>query len=357
MEQKRKFEKNHIYPKFHLKKWKNLSGKILEKESGIIREIDLSNDLTKHKYYWIENDSELEERFGKFEGYIEKIISKIIISNNESIELTSKQLYLLKLYCKFAAERQEDTSFVVKYDEFEFYKNNDYDFGTFIMKDREEVLKQTKIIIDKFENVILNKKFKYKENIDFDNLNDLCDGVHLVILRNKMNNFCVGNICGFIENTGDNDHLYFYLPVAPNIALMLVNSEFYLNQSNYEFAKKYLPRKFHVKFNLPFVLLPKNKEEKTALTKMNFFNVIDDEYLSYVFDDEKILFDSYYNQDIIKQNNKYKIKINDVSDLQVHMINSIIYEDSNIFIYVNEKALDYAQELKAEFRTITMGIR
>jgi hypothetical protein len=347
--------KNHLYPKFHLKNWDSLGGKILDKNNSCIRKIELGDDFTKNRYYWIDNSPDLEIRFGKFECYISNIINEIINATSDNIEITSKQLYLLKLYCKFAAERQENTTYVIKEDEFGLYENNDYQFGTFIMNNRSEVLIETQKIIEKFEKVINDKCFRYIENQDFDNIKDICDGVHLVILRNAGNHFCLGNVFGLIENTSDNDHLYFYLPVSPNISLMLVNSEYYLDKKQYDFAKRYLPRKFHVRQNM-LRSLPHNKQQKIDLTNMDFFGVKDDEYLSYVIANESILFNSYYHQDILFTHDIYNIKIQDIYASQVYMFNSIIYEDSNEFIFINKEDIKKAKKIKAKFRKIRMQI-
>lgn len=354
------YEKNHIFPQFQLKKWGSSGGKLLVKKNRV-RPINLSKDFQIRKYYWIKDSPELEKRFSHFECYISNVITKIENSETNAVSLTSKELYLLKLYCKFAAERQEETTKIILSDEFGLYRDNDYKFGTFIMKSREEVLLTTTKIIERFEAVKNDKQFIYNESNDYDKQVDICDGIHLVIFRNKERHICVGDVCGIIENTSDNDHLYFYYPVSPSLALLLVNSEYYETQESLELARKYLPRKFHVIVNingiLPLISLPTTLEEKIALSKMNFPEVVDDPYLSYVLDDdfESNLCNSYYGQSVVESTDVYTISIIDVPNLIVAYFNNIFYLDSEKFIFIDDSDLKIARELKPQFREIQIG--
>src|SRR5690554_6165131 len=102
---------NHYLPRFHIKKWKDLGGKLYNKNTDRTRKIN-QLDFSKKNYYSTDGTDSLENRIAKFESYISEIIRKID-GENESINLTGKQLYLLKLYCAFCSYRHQFTSEVI----------------------------------------------------------------------------------------------------------------------------------------------------------------------------------------------------------------------------------------------------
>ncbi|MDD4069696.1 MAG: DUF4238 domain-containing protein [Candidatus Izemoplasmatales bacterium] len=129
---------NHYLPRFHIKKWEEFGGKLYNKNTNRTRKIN-QLDFSKKKYYSTDGTDSLENRIAKFESYISEIIRKID-NQNETIDLTGKQLYLLKLYCAFCSYRHQFTSEVIIEDDFAMYKSNNYLWGVQRYTEKKDIL-------------------------------------------------------------------------------------------------------------------------------------------------------------------------------------------------------------------------
>ena len=147
-------ENNHYYPLLHIKNWLKLTNfELFDKNIYDNRTYKKQEDFTIKFYYSLgQEDSTLEDNLSKFEQYIAKIIYKIKNSKC-NINLSLKEIELLKLYCVFAACRQHFTTEVIKLDPTGIYQSNDYIIGTHRILTQEEVVKTCENIYTEFERI------------------------------------------------------------------------------------------------------------------------------------------------------------------------------------------------------------
>ena len=328
---------SHFIPNFHLKKWMHIGASIFDKtnEKSVKFTDTTSTRFFSQKFYYShKNDDTLEKRLAKFESVISRLIAKIDCTE-DAITLTGKDLYLLKLYCYLCACRQDNTTEVIKYDESEIYQSNNYLWGIPHIHGKDNIIKFTESIVTEFERVYRDKKFVSLE--DFSPISDLTifdnpirmnlKNLHLCILRNAENNIALSDVFAIIENTMDSDHLYTYIPISPKSALFLVKTKYYITvekifesrirlaQNHGTYADTYLSVIFgHEEFKLvcPYFLVRSAVHIKEVyLPKTDFSTVT--------------------------------VKIQDISDEIVDRFNSIMYEDSNFFIYKDDNQLKKAK--------------
>ena len=314
-------ENNHYYPLLHIKNWlKQTNYKLFDKNINDNRTYKKQEDFTIKLYYSLgKEDSTLEDNLSKFEKYIAKLIDKIKNSKC-NVNLSLKEIELLKLYCVFAACRQHFTTEVIKLDPTEIYQSNDYIIGTHRILTQEEVVKTCENIYTEFERIkqmddnTLNKALN---NNPFNSLSDFTYGLHLNIFKNNKNSLCVSDKCAIIENTMDSNHLFVYIPISPNRALMLIKTKYYKDKETY---KKYL------KF----------------LGELNFATHLD-EWISVIFSEDNANFENLLFPTYKIEKNNWMLKIQALPNNIVKKFNSIFYEDGILFLYVNEKDLEHAK--------------
>lgn len=343
---------NHFFPYFHIKKWENIDAKLYNKSTDKIRKINRL-DFSKKRYYEIDGTDELENRISKFENYISVILKKIDSAENQ-IDLTGKELYLLKLYCAFCSYRHQFTSEVIVEDDFGMYHSNNYLWGVYRHTEINDVLNATKNIIEVFEKIIKDSQFDHLEEftrvlpsekmIKIGHPTLAFYGLHLVILRNSDNWFCVSNRCAIIENTLDSDYLYTYVPISPKSALLLVKTKYFLDKETYDYSRARLSYK--------------NGGYKP------------DPYLSVIFGScgtnnvEGKLFCSYYKPYVISNvhvglnylpNRDYsnvKLIIHEIENQIVDNFNAIFYQDGIKFIFSKDLILERAKTIVTDYRHI-----
>lgn len=314
-------ENNHYYPLLHIKNWlKQTNYKLFDKNINDNRTYKKQEDFTIKLYYSLgKEDSTLKDNLSKFEKYIAKLIDKIKNSKC-NVNLSLKEIELLKLYCVFAACRQHFTTEVIKLDPTEIYQSNDYIIGTHRILTQEEVVKTCENIYTEFERIkqmddnTLNKALN---NNPFNSLSDFTYGLHLNIFKNNKNSLCVSDKCAIIENTMDSNHLFVYIPISPNRALMLIKTKYYKDKETY---KKYL------KF----------------LGELNFATHLD-EWISVIFSEDNANFENLLFPTYKIEKNNWMLKIQALPNNIVKKFNSIFYEDGILFLYVNEKDLEHAK--------------
>lgn len=148
-------------------------------------------------------------------------------------------------------------------------------------------------------------------------------GLHLVIVKNNSNAFLISETTAIIECTMDSDFLFSYIPVSPNISLLLVKSKYFFNQENIEYTKVRFGKKYG--YGSP------------------------DPYISEAINDSKLCFNAE-----IKNNHKVIINYVELTEEEVWFFNSIIFEDGVRILYSNQSALDKAK-LRNHSRKITLG--
>ncbi len=324
---------NHYVPSLHLKKWTSQGGKVYLKEERKSRSIE-KIDFAEKYYYWIDGSNELEKRIGQFESYIGNIMI-LIDKSNESVNLNTKQLFLLKLYSLLCTYRQENTTEIIRSDFFGMYEGNQYRFGSKNLRTKEEVINETEKVISLFEVVQKMKKFdvqSIKNNEIYVNLSML----HISIIRSNVIEFMISDVFTVIENTLDNEHLYAYTPVSPKSAILLVQTLYYKDLK----------------------ALEQHKNE------LNFLRgkTRPDPYLSTIFC-RKLGEHEYSEIDLIRSydlndspENIFSIRVNHVLDEVAIYLNSILFEDSNKIVFLKNKSLNLAKSIRAEFRDITPGV-
>lgn len=330
---------NHIYSKFHVKKWLENNGRLYSKIKSDSRKIDLQKDFTK-EYYYSENEpnNELEDRIGNFEAYIGEIIKKVDVAKS-SIYLTGKEYEILKLYCVLCANRHHFSTEVIKSDESGIYQSNNYLYGVYSIKSKDDALKMTKLIVGEFE------KLKKQDDIQATIYSPIISyypcfstmGLHLEILRRPKPDIMISNRCCLIENTLDSDYLYTYVPVSPFTALVLIKSKYYIDWSTFVHTKEQFGEKYGVG--------------------------VPDSYLSVVFQgQEYLLFSSVYlvrsnvhvYETYLKQEKARHIflKIKEFPTEIVTQMNSMLCEDGDLILYCDETALKKALKTKMPYREI-----
>ena len=325
-----KKENNHYYPLLHIKNWlKQTNYKLFDKDINGNRTYKKQEDFAIKFYYSLgEKDTTLEDNLSKFEKYIGKIISNIK-STKCNISLSLKQIELLKLYCVFAACRQHFTTEVIKSDPTDIYQSNDYIIGTHRILTQEEVVKTCENIYTEFERIknmddkILNEALN---NNPFNGLSDFTYGLHLNIFKSNKNSFCLSNICSIIENTMDGNHLFVYIPISPNRALMLIKTKYYKDKESYYKYLKLLG-------DIHYATHP-------------------DEWISVIFSEDNANFENLLFPTYKIEKNNWILKIQSLPHNIIEKFNSIFYEDGKLFLYINDNDLKHAQTHQLNCREI-----
>lgn len=321
----KQFEKNHYFPKYNLKYWKEIDSKLYDKKTKKDRNFNPGNNFQLHKFYYFDGTPQIEKRLGKIENYMSQILKKISDSINEnSIELSKYEISFIQLFLFLQASRQLNTTEVIKSDESGIYQSNNFLFGVRNLKDKEEMKYSMSSLINALESFIEEKTSEYLELW----LHMQVHSTHLVIAKNNSNYICQSDVCCIIENDIDSNHMYTYFPQTPKIAFFLVKSKYFYRAWH---RSKYLNR-----YN-DEVISPILTNLETGLicqyNKEGFF----EDSATYFFPSGPINFSKL---------KKEKIKLNffELSKLIVDKYNKILFDDGEIFIH-NQKT-DYISNLK-----------
>lgn len=337
---------NHLYPVFHIRKWVDNGGQVYDKQlkkENKCRVINYKKDFTRQFYYSLGKvDNQLEKRLSVFEHEVAPLIEKIDSAEN-NVQLTGKELELLKLYCLLCASRHENTCEVIKNDKSGICKSNNYLLGTFRNSTQEEAVGVTSKIVDDFERV---SKMRDDTIIDVGNFNGFSTqplsyytiGLHLAVVRAAEPIILISDRFCIIENTMDSDHLYSYIPISLKTALLLVKSKYFLNEKAFIETK----RRFGEKYG----------------------DGTPDEYLSDLFgaevgDYENRLFCEYYTQSTLekhieKETNSIYIKINNLPKEIFRLFNSIYCEDGEKILFCDKDELEFALKHQLQCRDIVI---
>ncbi len=336
---------NHLYPAFHIRKWADCDGKIYDKDlkkEDKCRTIVYKKDFTKDYYYSLGKiDNALEQRLSIFEHDITPLINRID-AMKESVQLSKKELELVKLYCILCASRHENTCEVIKNDESNVYRSNNYLFGTFRNETQEEVVGVTSNILDEFERL---RRIPDDLETDNETLNNqggqfgsfFTTGLHVSIIRAQDPILLISDRFCILENTMDSDHLYSYIPISPRTALLLVKSKYFYNEEIFLATK----HRFGEKYG----------------------GGISDGYLSDLFgaevgDYERCLFCNYAqsatSNNVEKTNNSITIKIQILPKEIFRLFNSIYCEDGSKILFCDEEELAFALKHQLRCRNIAL---
>lgn len=295
---------NHLLPRMVIKRWEENNGKIFNKKENTIRSAN-KYDYSKKYYYSLgKEDDELENKISIFESYISTILKQLNEAQN-SIELTKKDIEILKLYVVLQSCRNNSTSPVIKNDESGIYINNNYLFGVPLVTTQEEAVQVTTLICDEF-----NRIKNLKDNSD-NILSQFCFGLHLVIVSNKNNEFIISETTAVIECTMDGDYLFTYVPISPKLGVILAKSKYYFSEKEIEFTKLRFGNKYG--------------------------NGTPDPYLSVLLHDSKLIYNG------TQVNNKIRLDFIELTKKEIYSLNSIIYEDGNKILFCNESSLEEAK--------------
>ena len=341
----RKKQNNHLYPVFHIRKWVESGGKIYDKSShkdNIFRPVYYKKDFSAKYYYSLgKEDSTLEDRLSQFEHTIAPLIERID-SAEKSVHFTGKELELLKLYCLLCASRHANTCEVIKSDEANIYRSNDYVFGTHRNETQEEAVDMTTVIVDEYEKMmgmpedmnagVGNIRFGIYAPIIW------TAGLHISVVRADAPIILISDRFCILENTIDSNHLYAYIPISPRTALLLVNSEYYFDEETFYETEERFGKKYG--------------------------DGTPDEYLSDLFGAEvdayeDRLFCEYYTQPtmaqrIEKETNSIYIRINDLPKEVFRLFNSIYCEDGEKILFCDKNELEFALKHQLQCRNIVV---
>ena len=295
---------NHLLPRMVIKRWEENNGKIFNKEENKIRKVNKYDYSEKYYYSLGKKDDELENKISTFESYIGNILKQLNEAQS-SIELTKKDIEILKLYVILQSCRNNNTSPVIKNDESGIYLNNNYLFGVPLVITQEEAVQVTTKICDEFNRI---------KNLN-DNINEItssfCYELHLVIVTNENNEFIISETTSIIECTMDSDYLFTYVPISPKLGLILAKSKYYFSEKHIEHTKQRFGNKYG--------------------------NGTLDSYLSVLLNDSKLIYNG------IEINNKIKFDFVKLTKEEIYSLNSIIYEDGNKILFCNESSLEEAK--------------
>ena len=341
---------NHLYPKFHIKKWIDSGGKIYNKKTGNIRRWYSSEDYTLRYYYSLgEENSELEDRISKFEAYIAPIILKLDEAETEVV-LTGKELELLKLYCVLCGSRHSFTSEVIKKDESGVYQSNNYLWGLHRAESQNEAIGITEQIIRDFEKIV-----SLEENIESQISHWMIDpkyvystytvGLHIAIGRAASSMLCISDRFCIIENTLDSDFLYSYVPISPKTALFLVKSKYYMDQETFDRTR--------VRFGQKYGLGSPDQYLSVIMGSSKIYDVEDALFCSYY----RVRSCVHVKETYITRNTvcKAKLKINILPNVVFQQFNSIFCEDGTKILFCDEDQLKFALNHKLNCRKIIIG--
>ena len=340
-----KKQNNHLYPAFHIRKWVDAGGQVYDKNSqrkNKCRNINYQKDFTAKFYYSLgKDDSALEDRLSKFEYTIAPLIKRIDLAE-KSVHFTGKELELLKLYCLLCASRHANTCEVIKSDEANIYRSNNYVFGTHRNETQEEAVDMTTVIVEEYE-----KMMEMPENMmaGAGSTNGCfyapivwTAGLHISVVRADAPIILISDRFCILENTIDSDHLYAYIPISPRTALLLVNSEYYFDEETFYETEERFGEKYG--------------------------DGTPDEYLSDLFGAEvdayeDRLFCEYYTQPtmaqrIEKETNSIYIRINDLPKDVFRLFNSIYCEDGEKILFCDKNELEFA--LKHQLQCINIVV-
>ena len=335
---------NHLYPAFHIRKWRNRGGKLYNKESGTIRKIR-AQDFSEDFYYSNgKEDSALEDRLAHFEEYVAPLIKRVDESE-ERISLTGKELEILKLYCVLCADRHHNMSEVIKEDESGLYESNRYLFGVHRAENPELAVAWTERLIEDFER-LKNEDDAISSPIDPDVLNtdSRCSpytfGLHLVIARCDTPSICISDRFGVIENTMDSDFLYVYLPISPVTALLLVKSKYYLTKAAFNKTKRHFGNKYGYGVPDPYI-------------SEIFYGFEEKLFCSYATARLNVLADPA--QEVPQRTAKQvTILIQTLPKSIVRAFNSIFCEDGEKILFCEQEELDIAINNPLPCRSVTV---
>lgn len=340
-----KKQNNHLYPVFHIRKWVDAGGQIYDKcsqKENKCRPVYYKKDFSAKYYYSLgREDSTLEDRLSQFEHTIAPLIERID-SAEKSVHLTGKELELIKLYCLLCASRHANTCEVIKSDEANIYRSNDYVFGTHRNETQEDAVDMTTVLVEVYEKM-MGKPDDMNAgvgNIRFGVYSPTIwtAGLHISVVRADTPVILISDRFCILENTIDSDHLYAYIPISPRTALLLVNGEYYFDaETLYETEERF--------------------GEK-------YGGGTPDEYLSELFgaevgDYEDRLFCEYYSQSslekpIEKESNSIYIRINDLPKEVFRLFNSIYCEDGEKILFCDKNELEFALKHKLQCRNIVV---
>ena len=337
---------NHLYPKFHIRKWIDCNGQVYDKElnkENKCRGIVYKKDFTKDFYYSLGKvDNKLEKRLSTVETTIAPLIDKIDKAE-ESVLLSVKELELLKIYCVLCASRHENTCEVIKSDESDIYRSNNYLLGVHRNLTQTEAVDMTAHIVEEFDRI---KKMPEDMkaflgnpiNMAIQPISLFTTGLHLTIVRSQEPILFISDRFCIIENTMDSDHLYTYIPISPKTALLLVKSKYYYDEKAFIATKKRFGEKYG--------------------------NGEPDEYLSELFgaevdNCEDVLFCDYYSQEKLVQHIKTEshvlyVKIHSLRKEYFRLFNSIYCEDGRTILFCDKGELDFALTHPLQCREIEM---
>ena len=332
---------NHIYSKFHIKKWSENNGRLYNKGTKTSRKIDLRKDFTK-KYYYSENEpnNELEDRIGDFEAYIGNIIKRVDEAKG-SVHLTGKEYEMLKLYCVLCANRHHFLTELIKNDESGIYRSNNFLYGVYSLSNKEEAIKFTEQLLNFFDALKAQKEVKACIYSDIVSKYPCLPttGLHLEIYRREKPDIIISDRCCLTENTLDSDYLFTYFPVSPHTALMLIKSKYYIDRIHFENTK--------VRFG------------------QKYGGGIPDPYLSMVFRGrENLLFSSaYLVPSMVHVGEAYLLQemasdvfleIKELPTGIVTQMNSMLCEDGEVVLYCDKEALEKALKTKMDYREVNV---
>ena len=305
---------NHLLPRMVIKRWEEKDGKIYVKKDNKIRKVRPLDYSKKYYYSLGKVDDELENRISVFESYVGNLLKQLNDADGK-IEITEKDMEILKLYVILQSCRNDNTSPFIKEDESGFYQNNNYIIGIPLISTQEEAVQVTSIICNEFERIKqLNQGEKYSYDYRMfkaEGINSpLCFGQHLVIVSNDKNEFLVSETTAVIECTMDGDYLFTYVPVSPKIGLILAKSKYFYTKDVIETTKDRLGIKY---------------------------SGTPDPYLSVVLRDSKLIFNGKAKE------GKVTLDIVKLTKNEIVSLNNVIYEDGDNILFSNETSLNNAK--------------
>ena len=201
---------DHVFPHFLIKNWhekpwsKNENKRVKYKKEQF---------MEAENYYPIE----LENDLAKVEHDISKIIKMIL--TQEEFEYSMEQWVKIILYIKIKVIRLKNVAHYISAPEKIFPRNHEFSFGIYTTNIKEEVLRETKYLVNKY----LNFQNERSKNKIFSLISDL----GIVIWSSDDNVFVATDKVIFKEIDIDGKFLFLLMPISPKKAILVTKNNYY----------------------------------------------------------------------------------------------------------------------------------
>ena len=201
---------NHVFPHFLIKNWHQ---KPWSKNENKRVKYNKKQFMKLENYYPIE----LENDLAKVEHDISKIIKMIL--THKKFKYSIEQWVKIILYIKIKAIRLENVSHYNNTHEKIFQRNHEFSFGIYTTNIKEEVLRETQYLVNKYLN--------FQSEISKNKIFSLISNLGIVIWNSDDDIFVATDKVIFKEVDMDGKFLFLLMPISPKKAILITKQNCY----------------------------------------------------------------------------------------------------------------------------------